>query len=117
MARNRVVLHICDMDLPIATDNPIEYVRLLGKEIDEKMNEIIGSSNRISVTQSAILTALDFADLYHKSGENTDTLREQLASYLSDAEEAKMNLELMRRENEALKRETEELRNQLGRMK
>lgn len=110
MAVNRVVLHICDMDLPVSTDNQIDYVRLLGDEIDTKMREIVSSSNRISVTQAAILAALDFADMYHRSGENTDSLRNQLASYLADAEQAKMDLELTRRENENLKREIERLK-------
>lgn len=117
MPRNRVVLHICDMDLPIASDNPIDYVRLLGDEINTKMNDILGGSKRVSVTQAAILTALDFADMYHKSGENTDKLRQQLSEYLSDSEEAKMSLELIRRENESLKREIDLLKNKLqGRM-
>lgn len=110
MAVNRVVLHICDMDLPVSTDNKIDYVKLLGTELDTKMREIMNSSSRISVTQAAILTALDFADLYHRSGENTDAMRQQLASYLADAEQAKMDLELTRRENEKLKRELERLR-------
>lgn len=113
MAVNRVVLHICDMDMPVSTDNKIDYVRLLGGEIDAKMRDIVSSSNRISVTQAAILTALDFADMYHRSGENTDSLREQLAEYLADAEQAKMDLELMRRENESLKREIERLKGRL----
>lgn len=112
MARNRVVLHICDMDFPVATDNPIDYVRLLGEEIDTKMREITSSSNRISVTQAAVLTALDFSDMYHRSGENVDEVRKQLADYLRDAEQAKMDLELMRRENENLKREIERLKGQ-----
>lgn len=113
MARNRVVLHICDMDMPIATDSPINYVKILGEEIDSKMKEMVSSSSRVSVTQAAVITALEFADLYHKSGENTDKIRSQLSSYLADAEQAKMDLELMRRENQALKREIAELKNQL----
>lgn len=110
MARNRVVLHICDMDFPVATDSPIDYVRILGDEIDTKMKEMLQSNNRMSVTQAAILTALDFSDMYHKSGENTDVIRKQLAAYLADAEQAKMDLELIKRDNEHLKHELKRLK-------
>ncbi|MBQ6625482.1 MAG: cell division protein ZapA [Clostridia bacterium] len=110
MGRNRVVLHICDMDFPVSTENSIDYVRVLGDEIDTKMKEILSSSTRVSVTQAAVLTALDFLDMYHKSGENMDSVRSQLAEYLADAEQAKMDLELIRRENDSLKREIERLK-------
>lgn len=110
MGRNRVVLHICDMDFPVSTDNSIDYVRVLGDEIDTKMKEILSSSTRVSVTQAAVLTALDFLDMYHKSGENMDSVRAQLAEYLADAEQAKMDLELVRRENESLRREIERIK-------
>lgn len=113
MKRNRVVLHICDMDFPVATDNPIDEVRALGVELDEKMREILKSSKRISITQAAILTALEYAEKSSKTGGNVDALRAQLSEYLQDSEESKLNLELAKRENAALKKENADLKSQL----
>ncbi|MPM89114.1 hypothetical protein SDC9_136222 [bioreactor metagenome] len=113
MNRNRVVLHICDMDFPVATDNPIDEVKALGAEIDEKMREILKSNSRISVTQAAILTALEYGEQSSKSGGNVDALRAQLSEYLHDSEESKLNLELVKRENASLKREIANLKSQL----
>ncbi len=114
MNRNRVVLHICDMDFPVATDNPIDYVKSLGESIDGKMREILSSNSRMTFAQAAVLTALEYADEAQKNTKGTSALREQLSAYLADSEDAKLNLELMRRENESLKAENNDLRKRLN---
>lgn len=114
MKRNRVVLHICGQDFPIATDNSIEEVRQLGAEIDGKMSEILAASKRVTFAQAAVLVALDYADNVKKSEKSFEALRAQLSGYLSDAEDSKLNFELVRKENEKLKAEIEKLKAKAG---
>ncbi len=114
MKRNRVVLHICGQDFPIATDSSIDEVRQLGLEIDGKMNEILSASKRVTFAQAAVLTALEYADNAKKSEKSIEALRSQLSGYLSDAEDSKLNFELVRKENEKLKAEIEKLKAKAG---
>lgn len=110
MKRNRVVLHICGQDFPIATDNPIAQVKQLGDEIDSKMNEILSASKRVTFAQAAVLTALEYADSAKKSEKDIEVLRSQISGYLADAEDSKLNFEIVRKENEKLKAEIEKLK-------
>lgn len=114
MKRNRVVLHICDQDFPIATDNTIAYVKELGEGIDSKMREILGSSKRVTFAQAAVLTALEYADTAQKAEKSIELLRSQISDYLADAEDSKLNFELVRKENEKLKAEIEKLKAKAG---
>ncbi len=110
MKRNRVVLHICGQDFPIATDNPIAQVKQLGDEIDSKMSEILSASKRVTFAQAAVLTALEYADSAKKSEKDIEVLRSQISGYLADAEDSKLNFEIVRKENEKLKAEIEKLK-------
>ena len=114
MKRNRVVLHICGQDFPIATDNSIDYVKALGKDLDSKMREILSASNRVTFAQAAVLAALDYADSAEKAEKSIQLLRSQISDYLADAEDSKLNFELVRKENEKLKSEIEKLKNKAG---
>ncbi len=114
MVRNRVVLHICDQDFPIATDNSIAHVKQLGEEIDSKMRTLLSSSKRLTFAQAAILTALEYADNAKKAEQSMEALRSQLSGYLSDAEDSKLNFELVKKENEKLKAEIEKLKLKAG---
>ncbi len=115
MKRNRVVLHICDQDFPIATDNTIAYVKELGEDIDSKMREILGASKRVTFAQAAVLAALEYADSAQKAEKSIELLRSQISDYLADAEDSKLNFELVRKENEKLKAEIEKLKAKAGR--
>ncbi len=114
MKRNRVVLHICGQDFPIATDSSIAHVRQLGEDINAKMSEILSASKRVTFAQAAILTALDYADIAKKNEQSIEALRSQLSGYLSDAEDSKLNFELVKKENEKLKAEIEKLKAKVG---
>ncbi len=114
MKRNRVVLHICDQDFPIATDNSISYVQELGAGINEKMKEILSGSRRVTFAQAAVLTALEYADEAKKAEKSVDVLRSQMSGYLADTEDSKLNFELVRKENEKLKAEIEKLKAKAG---
>ncbi len=114
MKRNRVVLHICEQDFPIATDNPIAYVKELGNELDAKMREILNGSKRVTFAQAAVLAALDYADSVKKAEKSVEVLRSQMSGYLADSEDSKLNFEIVRKENEKLKAEIEKLKAKAG---
>ena len=101
----KVKLYIAGETYGISTDDDIEYIEGVAAEIDAKIKEIMESSGRISITQAATLTALEYADRYKKAEQTSENLRSQIHSYLEDAARSRTDAEIARRENERLQNE------------
>ena len=70
----------------------------------------MSNNSRISVTQAAIVTALEFADEAKKCEITAENLRTQIQEYLEDAARARTDVEIMKRENERLLKEIASLK-------
>ncbi len=114
MEKNRVKLNICGTDYAITTEDDPKYVMALGDELDSMLTKTLRENTRISVTQAAILAALDFADMYKKAEISADNLRGQIKEYLEDSARSKMDAEIARREVERLTRELQNVQAKLG---
>ena len=60
----KIRLLIAGEEYNIGTDDDLDYVAQLGAELNEKISGLMSSNVRISVTQAAIVTALEYADAY-----------------------------------------------------
>lgn len=114
MEKNRVRLNICGADYTITTEDDPKYVMSLGDELDAMLTKTLRENNRLSVTQAAILAALDYADMYRKAEVSADNLRSQIKEYLEDSARSKMDAEIARREVERLTRELQNVQAKLG---
>ena len=114
MEMNKVRLTIAGTEYVIATEDEVEYTEQLGAALDEKLTTLLKENQRLSVTQGAVLCALEYADLAKKQEENAEHLRSQIQAYLEDAAKARTDAEIMRRESERLNRELATLRNRNG---
>ncbi len=110
MERSKVKLSICGADYFINTDEDPKEIQDLGKELDTRMGKMMHENARISVTQAAVLAALESADLAKKAEQSAENLRSQIQEYLEDAARAKTNAEVSRREAERLGKELSTLR-------
>ena len=117
MATNKVRLSIAGADYSIITEEETKYVKDLGRELDRAITKIMKANNRISTTQAAILAALDFADECKKATQTADRLREQIKDYLDDASSAKSKADWARHESESLKKELENSKPEVARLK
>ncbi len=114
MAKNRVHLKIGGSAYTVLTDDAPEYVEELAEELDKEMRSIINENPSLSVTQAAVLTALDKADTCKKSTASSDNLRAQIKDYLEDSARARMEVDVARREIERLNREISSLRERIA---
>lgn len=89
--KNRITVTIGSRDYTLIAQEEESYVRKVASHVEEKMEEMMRSS-RLSVTDAAIMTALNIADDYFKMVETSENLRTQLKEYLEEA--SKMKLEL-----------------------
>lgn len=114
MEKNRVSLKICGNSYTILTEDDPAYVEELGELIDKEMREISTESPSLSMTQCAVLAALDRADACRKATASADNLRAQIKDYLEDSARARMEVDVARREIERLNREMSNLRSKLA---
>lgn len=113
MGKNKVKLTICGNDYFITTDDEIKYTLDLGDEIDERLSKLMKENPRLSVTQSAILAALEYADAAKKSTMSAEHLRSQIQEYLEDAARARTDAEISKREAERVSKELASVRARL----
>ena len=117
MVRNKVKLMIAGAEYAILTEENVKYVSDLGKEVDLEINKTMKENPRISTTQAAILTTLQYADNCKKATTSADRLREQIKDYLDDASSAKTKADLAKHEAEKAKRELENANLEIERLK
>ena len=110
MNKNKVHVKIGGASYTIVTEDEAEYVETLADEISENMRAIINSNPSLSMTQAAVLVALDNADASKKATASADNLRAQI----KDCARARMEVDVARREVERLNREISELREKLA---
>ena len=60
MAANKVKLSIGGAEYTVIAEDDARYVQSLGKELDRALAAIMKANDRLSVTQAAILLALDY---------------------------------------------------------
>ena len=115
MATSKVRLNICGSSYGVNTSESEDYMKNLADRLNLDMNELMASSNSVSITTAAVMTALNYRDELEKASGSADNMRRQIKDYLEDAASAKMAAEEARRENASLKRRVDELERRLRR--
>ena len=115
VATSKVRLNICGSSYVVNTAESEDYMQNLADRLNLDMNELMASSNSISITTAAIMTALNYRDELEKASGSADNMRRQIKDYLEDAASAKMAAEEVRRENASLKRRIDDLERRLRR--
>ena len=104
MATSKVRLNICGSSYVVNTSESEDYMKNLADRLNLDMNELMASSNSVSITTAAVMTALNYRDELEKASGSAE-----------DAASAKMAAEEARRENASLKRRVDELERRLRR--
>lgn len=106
----KIKLLIAGTEYSISTDDDLDYVAKLGEDLDKRIKEIMNANSRASVTQAAVLAALEYADEASKGAGSAENLRAQIQEYLEDAARARTDAEISKREAERLAKELSALR-------
>ena len=105
MEKKKVKLTICGAEYVINSGEKDQYMVELGNEVDEKITSILRQNPRISVTQAAVLAALEFADAQRKANMDAENLRSSIQDYLNDAGRARTECEIAVREADRIAKE------------
>lgn len=114
MNKNKVQVKIGGATYTIVTEDEPEYVEELADFLNNEIRSICNANPALSMTQAAVLVALDQTDACRKANASSDNLRAQIKDYLEDSARARMEVDVARREVERLNREISELRNKLA---
>lgn len=112
MEKETLTIHIGGSEYTILTDEDPAYVEALAETLDKDITAIVAANRRLSMTQAAILVALDYADKAAKESESADNLRGQIKEYLEDSARYKMEAEVARRDVERLQKELKDTKRQ-----
>lgn len=115
MDKNKVQVKIGGATYTIVTEDDSRYVEDLADFLNGEIRSICNSNPSLSMTQAAVLVALDQTDACRKASASADNLRVQIKDYLEESARAKMEVEVARREVERLNREIADLRNRFNR--
>lgn len=115
MDKNKVQVKIGGATYTIVTEDDSLYVEELAEFVNNEIRSICSMNPSLSMTQAAVLVALDQTDACRKASACADNLRVQIKDYLEESARAKMEVEVARREVERLNREIADLRNRINR--
>lgn len=106
---NKIKIDIAGAKYVINSKEEPDYVTKLAEEINRNVECLIENCSNLSLNDALVLTVLNYADSYKKSEQNADHLRSQLTDYLEDSARYRIQAEEAKREIQALKREIEQL--------
>ena len=115
MSVSKVRITVCGSQYILGTEDGEQYVQELAKQLDEDMGNVLTECPTASVTSAAVLVAMDYLDRLNKATSGADNMRGQIKDYLEDAAKAKLSAEEARREVERLRRELQYLKEQKSR--
>lgn len=85
-AKNKVELRIASKDYTIVGTEPEEYIQRIGHYVDRKMTEIMRTSNKLSTSLAAVLTAINIGDDLFKCREIEMNTKKELKKALEELE-------------------------------
>ena len=116
MSRTRLKVTICGTDYFLFADDSEEYVLTVAREVERRMEELMRSSTRISLTTAAVMTALSCCDEELKATTAADELRAQTKEYVADSVRRRTEAEETRQEMDRLRAQIRELNDELADM-
>lgn len=110
---NKVKVTICGKEYALKTEEAPNYFILLGRKVENTINDMTKQSDSLSVQSAAVLAALSAFDEAQKANESIDNIRTQIKEYVDDACKARNERDNALKEVEALKTRITELENAL----
>lgn len=100
---NKFKVTICGKDYTLTSEDSKEYTQKLAEILDKRIRDMKAKFSSLSITDCAVLTALDFMDELAQSNKNIDNIRSQIKDYVDDANRARTQSNSSQREINSLK--------------
>ncbi len=110
---NKVKVTICGKEYALKTEEAPNYFIVLGRKVENTINQMTAQSNSLSVQSAAVLAALSAFDEAQKANESIDNIRTQIKEYVDEACRARAERDEAVKEMDSLKARITELENAL----
>ena len=98
----------------LTSEDNKDYTERLAEALDKRIRSMRARFSSLSVTDCAVLTALDCMDELGQSNRNIDNIRTQIKDYVDDAGRARNQAAAAQREIKALRERVELLEKELA---
>ena len=105
---NKITINICGEEYTFAAEEAPSYMQKVAAMVDTRMREILQTTH-VSITDAAVLAAVNIADEYLKCQSSAENLRSQLKGYLDESTKAKNEASELRREVFRLQQQLDKL--------
>ncbi len=95
--KNRITVTIADHEYTLVAEEDEAYIRKVAAFVDQQVNQVTAGS-KMSLSDGAILAAINVADLYYKEQEAAENLRRQVKECVDEATKLKLELSEAKRE-------------------
>lgn len=112
MATYKVI--IMGKEYNLTSEENKDYTEKLAEALDKRIRTMRARFSSLSVTDCAVLTALDCMDELGQQNRNIDNIRTQIKDYVDDAGRARNQAAAAQREIKALKERVEQLEKELA---
>ncbi len=116
MPNNKLLLTIAGLSILINTSEDEAYARELASELDRDIDAILNANTAASVTNAAVLCAIEYLDSAKKSVKGANNMRNQVKDYMDDAAKAKFKYDEEHKRANELAVEIQSLRSHLTRL-
>lgn len=110
---NKVKITISGKEYSIQTSEEPSYVQELARQLDQKITDMMNSSDTISLTTAAILVGLGLADDALKTNSDIDNIRTQITTYVEEAAAARLEVDQLNKQLREKDREIDKLKTDL----
>jgi cell division protein ZapA len=110
---NKVTVTIANLEYTLTAPEEDGYIEKVGAFVDEKVRQVMTDS-RASLTDGAVLTAVNITDLYFKERVISENLRIQMKNSMEELAKLQAELSEAKRELFGLERENQKLSSQLS---
>lgn len=100
---NTYKVTICGKEYTLTSEDSKEYTLKLAALLDKRIRDMKARFSSLSITDCAVLTALDCMDELAQSNKNIDNIRSQIKDYVDDANRARTQSNSSQREIKQLK--------------
>lgn len=101
---NRVTVTIGGQSYTLVATEDGAYIKDVASYVNRELDDVM-ESGKLSLSNAAVLTAMNIADKYFKEREISDNLRRQLKDYLDET--ARVKLELAESKRQIFKMQNE----------
>ncbi|MBQ8108092.1 MAG: cell division protein ZapA [Ruminococcus sp.] len=110
---NKVTVTVCGKGYTLSGEETPEYTAKLAEVLDKKIKSMKTKFSSLSITDCAVLTALDCMDQLAKANQNIDNIRSQIKDYVDDAGRARNQANNSQREIRMLEEKVASLEKEL----